>query len=136
MRLKGIPEQHDQAYPDEYAAFGLGQVGVYKLEDDFRGFVVPPEPHPDLVLHQIGEAEPARYGKQDGKYGDYGKQRAIGQCGSLVGQSVLGEAGDAQVDGLDYVVEGKCGLGDFILRDTPDVVCQKLPEGGDAFIHN
>ena len=106
------------------------------MEDDFRGLAVASESHSELVFHQIGEAESACYSKQDGEDGHYGKQRAIGQCGSFVCQSVFGETVNAQVDSLDYVINGKSGLSDFILCDTPDVVCQKFPESGDALVHN
>ena len=55
---------------------------------------------PELDFHQGVEAEPACYGKQDGKYGDDGQQCAVcqGRCPDL--NAVIQELVDRKIN--DY----------------------------------
>ena len=75
-------------------------------------------------------------GEDHGQDGDKGKQCAIGQGGSLVGQAVLGEAGDAEVNGLDDGIDGEGGLVHLVLRDAPDIIGKELPESCDFLVHS
>ena len=130
------PKQHDKAYSDEDSALGLRQIGVDKLEYEFGSPCDSAKTVDNLVFHQVVESESTGNGKQNGQDGYDGEQGAISQCGCFVGQTVLCEAGNAEIDGLDDVIERESRFGDFVFRNTPDVVGQELPECGYTFVHN
>lgn len=129
------PEQHHQAHADEDAVLRLGQVGVDEAQDVLHGLRIASEALHHLALHQLVEAESPGDGKDDGQYRHDGQQRAVGQRRGLVGQAVLGEVVDAEVDGLDHGDQREGGARHLILRDAPDVVGEKFPELADASVH-
>ena len=98
------PQQHDQTYPDKYAAFGLRQIGVDKLKDHFCCFRRTAEALDNLALHQIIKAEPACNGEYNRQNGDNGKQSAVCQSRCFVHKPVFGETVDAEVNGFDDII--------------------------------
>ena len=129
------PEQHDEAHADEDAVLRLRQVGVDDVHDGAARLVQATEAGGYLVFYHVVEAEPAGDGKNHGQDGDEGKQGAVGQGGGLVGQSVLGEAVDAEVDGLDDGVDGKGGFVHLVFGDAPDVIGEEFPKSCDSLVH-
>ena len=129
------PEQHDEAHADEDAVLRLRQVGVDDVHDGAARLVQATEAGGYLVFYHVVEAEPAGDGKNHGQDGDEGKQGAVGQGGGLVGQSVLGEAVDAEVDGLDDGVDGEGGFVHLVFGDAPDVIGEEFPKSCDSLVH-
>ena len=129
------PEQHDEAHADEDAVLRLRQVGVDDVQDGAARLVQAAEAGQNFMLDHIVEAEPAGDGKNHGQDGDEGKQGAVGQGGGLVGQTVLGEAVDAEVDSLDDGVDGEGGFVHLVFGDAPDVIGEEFPKSCDSLVH-
>ena len=131
MVLK-LLSQHKQAYADEDAALGMGEVRVYPRDYQFGlllGYIVPQH-----RFHKRVEAESAGNGKQQGQNRDDGQQGAVCQSRCSYRNAVAQKLPDGQYDDFYAGIKAALHGSNFILGDAPDAVTEKLQPVPDGFL--
>ncbi len=85
-------EQYEEAYAEEDAAVGVGEVGVDEAEEGVGEVGTDGEVGAQLFLDDIAEVEASGYGEDDGEDGYGGKDAAVGEGGGVGGEVVIHEA--------------------------------------------